>query len=122
MPVRCLIVDDSPPFLEAAAALLEREGLEVVGLVSNSADALAKTKELRPDVVLVDIMLGPESGFDLARHLDAAGTDASVILISTHAQSDFEDLLDVTPSAGFVPKSELSAAVIERLASAPRDT
>jgi DNA-binding NarL/FixJ family response regulator len=121
-----VIVDDNASFLRAAAALLERQGLIVAGLASNGADALARARELRPDVVLLDIALGDESGFDVARRMVAADPGgAKVILISTHAEADFADLIDATPAAGFVPKAELSADAIQRLAvrpNAPRGT
>ena len=120
MPLRCLIVDDNASFLEAAAHILQREGLTVVGAASSIADALTKARELRPDVILVDIMLGQESGFDLARRLAEADVgDPSVILISTHAEADFEDLIEEAPAAGFMPKSQLSASMIRRLVDAP---
>lgn len=113
---RCLIVDDNAAFLDAAAALLEREGVTVVGVASASADALAQAQELRPDVVLLDIMLGHESGFDVARRLaDTDSADIAVILISTHAEADFADLIEEAPVAGFMPKSELSASAIRRV-------
>ncbi len=114
--MRCLLVDDSPSFLDAASTLLERQGLNVCGTASTTAEGLRQAAELRPDVVLVDISLGSESGLDLARRLAGAAPRARVILISTHAEADFADLLEQTPSAGFVPKSELSANVIRRLA------
>ena len=69
MALRCLIVDDSAPFLEAASKFLEREGITIAGVASTSADALERAQELRPDVALVDIDLGEESGFDLARQI-----------------------------------------------------
>jgi DNA-binding NarL/FixJ family response regulator len=119
VPQRCLIVDDNSAFLEAAASLLEREGLAVVGVASCSAEALRRTEELHPDVVLVDIVLGRESGFELALRL--AKTDSSpcpVILISTHAEADFADLIAESRVAGFLPKSELSASAIRQLAGA----
>lgn len=116
MPLRCLIVDDNASFRDAAAKLLERQGLTVVGLASNAADALRGARELRPDAVLVDIFLGHESGFDLARELaGGGGAGPAVILISTHAEADFAALIEETPAAGFVPKSDLSAEAIERL-------
>jgi Response regulator receiver domain len=68
MPLRCLIVDDNASFLDAAAGLLEREGMAIAG-VASAAEALRKAGELRPDIVLVDIMLGRESGIDLAHRL-----------------------------------------------------
>ena len=114
--LRCLIVDDSVAFLDAAAALLEREGVTVVGVASASADALARAQDLRPDVVLLDIMLGHESGFDVARRLARTeSADIAVILISTHAEADFADLIEEAPVAGFMPKSELSANAIRRV-------
>ena len=116
MSLRCLIVDDNPSFLEAASTLLARQGLAVAGVASNAADALRLARELRPDVVLVDIMLGGESGFDVARQVAAGdGSSPTVILVSTHAQTDFADLIDEAPAAGFISKSELSADVIRRL-------
>jgi DNA-binding NarL/FixJ family response regulator len=116
VPRRCLIVDDNAAFRNAAAKLLERQGLTVVGLASNVADALRGARELRPDAVLVDIFLGHESGFDLARELaGSGGAGPTVILISTHAEADFAALIEETPAAGFLPKSELSAEAIERL-------
>jgi CheY-like chemotaxis protein len=114
MPLRCLIVDDNASFLEEAAALLRREGLVVAGSASNMA--LERARELRPDVALVDILLGSESGFEVARRLvEADGGTLSVILISTHAEGDFADLIEEAPVAGFVPKSELSRSAIGRL-------
>ena len=124
--IRCLIVDDSVSFLEAATRLLEREGLEVAGVAHTIEEALQQARDLKPNVVLVDVSLGPESGFDLARRLAETNTRAdsraTVILISTHARSDFAYLIDETPAAGFVPKSELSAAAIRQYVSEPQGT
>ncbi len=117
MPDRVLIVDDSRSFLEAASALLEREGLTVVGIASSSAEAVGHAETLRPDVVLVDVFLGGESGLELARRLveDGPSDGPTVILISTHAEADFADLIAASPAAGFLPKVELSASSIRRI-------
>jgi DNA-binding NarL/FixJ family response regulator len=113
MAVRCLIVDDNRSFLEAARTLLEREGLTIAGLASTSAEALRAAETLRPDVVLVDVSLGEESGLELARRLVADGArGVTVILISTCSEADLADLVDLSPAAGFLSKSELSADAI----------
>jgi DNA-binding NarL/FixJ family response regulator len=113
MTIQCLIVDDSREFLEAAQTLLEREGLTIAGVASTSAEALRKTDTLRPDVVLVDVSLGDESGIELARRLVAGPAhDARVILISTRSEAELADLIAMSPAAGFLPKSELSADAI----------
>ena len=76
--MRCLIVDDSADFVDAARGWLECEGITVVGVASTSADALRLFEELRPDVTLVDINLGGESGFDVAEQLHQAGGPSPV--------------------------------------------
>ena len=120
MPLRCMIVDDSEAFLEAASLLLEREGVTVVGVALSIVEALREARALRPDVILVDIGLGDESGFDLARLLAQDGQDgrdgnAEVILISARAEIDYAELIAESPAAGFLAKSELSARAIDRL-------
>ena len=117
MPPRYLLVDDNATFLETASVFLEREGLTVVGMASSIAEALRQARALRPDVILVDIELGDESGFDLARLLaqDGQGGGAEVILISTHAEADYSGLIAESPAAGFLAKSELSARRISRI-------
>ena len=117
MPLRCLLVDDSDAFLEAARVLLQREGVTVVGVASNSAEALRQARALRPDVILVDVGLGDESGFDVARLLakDGHGGGAQVILISARAETDYTELIAESPAAGFLAKSELSARGIGRI-------
>jgi two-component system, NarL family, nitrate/nitrite response regulator NarL len=114
MALDVLIVDDSQPFLDAARDLLEQQGLRVVGLASTSAEAMRRSAELRPDVVLIDIMLAGESGFELARQLSARD-GAALILISTHSRAEFADPIAESPAAGFLPKSELSADAILRI-------
>jgi DNA-binding NarL/FixJ family response regulator len=117
MPLRCLMVDDSDAFLETAGALLDREGVTVVGVASSTAEALWQARALQPDVILVDIGLGDESGFDLARLLvrDGQGGSAKVILISTRDEADYMELIAESPAAGFLAKSELSARGIGRI-------
>jgi DNA-binding NarL/FixJ family response regulator len=122
MALRCFIVDDSPQFLEAARALLQREGLSVVGVASTTADAVRGVQDLEPDVMLIDVNLGNESGLDLARRIqDETGLDSSrVILISTRTEDDLADLITAAPAAAFLPKMRLSAGAIhEILGDAP---
>lgn len=97
--------------------LLEAQGMEVVGGASSPDEALAQIAELRPEVALIDIDLGRESGLVLARrvHDEAADAVPKVILISTRDPSDFADLIEATPAVGFLSKTELSAAAIRRL-------
>ena len=119
MTLRCVIVDDSPALLRAASDLLEGQGIAVAGVAATGDEALCLLERLEPDVMLVDIDLGRESGFELARRLAQAG--ARSVLISTHEEADFADLIAASPAIGFLPKSDLSATAIQRLLARAQD-
>lgn len=114
MVVRCIIVDDNSEFLHAARALLEDQGISVIGIASTAAEAYRAYSELKPDVILLDVQLGDETGFDVARIL-AGRADLGqppVILISAHPADEFEDMIASTPALSFLPKEYLSATAI----------
>jgi DNA-binding NarL/FixJ family response regulator len=113
MPLQCIIVDDNEPFLKVARRTLERQGMAVVGVAANGVEALRQARELRPDVVLVDISLGAESGFDVGRQITPHVR--SVILISSQDADDYAELIADSPAVGFLSKAELSADAIQRL-------
>ena len=77
---------------------------------------------MRPEVALVDIDLGADSGFDLARRLadDVDGNSPRVILVSTHDEREFVKLIESSPAVGFLAKTELSAERIYRAARPSR--
>jgi CheY-like chemotaxis protein len=114
MSARCLIVDDNRDFLRVASELLEHAGIAVAGLASTSAQASRACRELHPDVVLIDIDLGDESGLDLARHLvGRPGPDQPrVILTSAYSADDFTDMIADLPDVSFLPKAALSGPAV----------
>jgi CheY-like chemotaxis protein len=118
----CLVVDDNARFLEAVRDLLEREGIVVDG-ASTGAEALQRFDELRPDVTLVDIDLGQESGFDVAQQIAAAsdGERAKVILISAYAETDFGDMVATSAAVGFLPKHRVSGSAIREILGSTGD-
>jgi DNA-binding NarL/FixJ family response regulator len=115
--LRCLIVDDNELFLDGARSLLSREGFDVVGVALNSADALRLIESTKPDVILVDVELGDENGFELAERISGnSGAHSHVILVSTHSEEDLAQLIEASPALGFIPKTHLSAAaIVEKL-------
>jgi two-component system, NarL family, nitrate/nitrite response regulator NarL len=126
MGLRCLLVDDDARFVASAKVLLEREGIEV-DIVSTGAQAVHRAGELRPDVVLLDIELGEESGFEVAREIHASWPTVGssqdgprIILISTYSEADFGRLVDASPVLGFIDKSSLSARAVRELLEGPR--
>ena len=115
MSRRCLIVDDNAGYLSEARALLQRQGMRVVGIASTGGDALAIAASEGLDVALVDVDLGTESGLDVARALAMSDEAVPVILISAYSEKDLRELLDDSPAVGFLEKSILSRAAIDGL-------
>ena len=115
MSRRCLIVDDNAGDLSEARALLQRQGMRVVGIASTGGDALAIAASEGLDVALVDVDLGTESGLDVARALAKSDEAVPVILISAYSEKDLRELLDDSPAVGFLEKSILSRAAIDGL-------
>ncbi len=110
-----LIVDDHPSFRQQARALLESEGLTVIGEADDGATALRAVRELRPDVVLLDIGLPDIDGFAIAERLAAEGSPPRVVLISSREAATYGPRLALSRVMGFIQKDDLSAAALAAL-------
>jgi DNA-binding NarL/FixJ family response regulator len=108
--MRVLVVDDHPSFRRLASRLLSDAGFAVVGEAADAAGALREAERLRPDIVLLDIVLPDRSGLAVARELVLAGEAPRVVLISSRGRSDFGDSFEWPPGCSFLPKHELTAA------------
>ncbi|MEU9832707.1 response regulator [Streptosporangium sp. NPDC048047] len=127
MVLRCLVVDDDDRFLTLAREILEGGGITVAGTARAGAEALRLFADLAPDVVLVDVHLGPERGIDVARLLADAGGGAGpgnravVILVSVYGEEDLAGLASAGPVTAFLPKADLSAQAVRAVVAARRD-
>ena len=110
-----LIVDDHAGFRQAARALLECDGYEVVGEAVDAASGLDECRRLRPALVLLDVGLPDANGLDLAGRLTAEANPPAVVLISSRDRSDLGPFVEHTGARGFITKAELSAEALERI-------
>jgi DNA-binding NarL/FixJ family response regulator len=107
-----LIVDDHPAFRQAARAILEAEGYDVVGEAVNGTEAFEAVERLRPDLVLLDIGLPDLDGIEVAGRLTTADRSLAVVLTSSRDACDYRPRLESSGARGFIPKGELSGAAV----------
>jgi DNA-binding NarL/FixJ family response regulator len=108
-----LIVDDQPSFRRAARELLEARGYAVVAEAVCSVTALEALARLQPDAVLLDVRLGPESGFDIARALTRARPGLAVLLVSADVPQACLARVYECGARGFLLKPRLIDADLE---------
>jgi CheY-like chemotaxis protein len=115
MAATVLVVDDHPSFRRFARRLLETAGFAVVEEAGDGASALAAARDLRPDVVLLDVLLPDTTGFELAETLSVDPTGPVVVLTSSRSAGDFEVSLARSSARGFIAKRDLTAAAFAAL-------
>jgi CheY-like chemotaxis protein len=112
---RVLIVDDHPSFRRFARRLLEAAGFAVIEEAGDGAAALATARALRPDVVLLDVLLPDMTGFEVAEALSSEPTGPVVVLTSSRSADDFGGSLALSTAHGFLAKRDLTAAAFAAL-------
>ena len=112
---RVLIVDDHPSFRASARTLLEAEGFDVVGEAETGVAALRAVKELRPELVLLDIQLPDFDGFEVAARLGKLDDPPEIVLTSSRDDCDYGRCIADSGARGFVPKAELSGSALAAL-------
>jgi DNA-binding NarL/FixJ family response regulator len=114
--VRVLIVDDQPPFREASRMVVEMtDGFEVSGEAENGEQAIALVKELKPDLVLMDVQMPGIDGIETTRRITSIPNPPVVIVMSTHESGDYVDVALAAGAVGFIPKSQFGLDTLDEM-------
>jgi len=111
-PIRVLMVDGSAHFADSARRFLSMyPGVEFVGHCSTAQDALEKSRQLLPDLVLLDLALRGTNTFDIARQMKAVHPRGRVVLLGLHDNVHYERAADRAGADAFVPKWDFASRV-----------
>jgi DNA-binding NarL/FixJ family response regulator len=119
--VRVLVVDDQEPYRRAMQAVVDAtSGFAVVGTAASGEDSIEAARELRPDLVLMDLNLPGIDGVEATRRILAGGNGTVVVLLSTYDRDDVD--LAGSGASEYVPKGAFGPdRLIEAWASAHGD-
>jgi len=115
MDARVLIVDDHAAFRSVARRVLVADGFAVIGEAADAAAGLRAARDLRPDLVLLDIQLPDGDGFAVAAELAAEPDPPAVVLVSSRSRSDYGTRVDDSSALGFIAKSDISGDAVRLL-------
>ena len=117
--VRILIVDDHDALRRAIRGLLEsRREFEICGEAKDGLEALEKVAELKPDVVVLNVIMPVMDGFEAARKIRAVSPQSRIVMLSSHKD---QQLLEEARNVGavcYVPKSDAERELIEAVKAA----
>lgn len=119
--VRVLLADDHLILKEGIRALLEKEeDIEVVGEASEGEEAVARTRELLPDVVVMDIAMPKMNGLEAADQIRTAMPSVKVLILTMHEDEQYLAGMLKAGAAGYVVKTAASADLVSAIRAVHR--
>lgn len=120
VPMRILIVDDHELFRDGIASLLATRDFEVVGQASDGAEAVAMTRDLKPEMVIMDVRMPRMGGLEATRLIKAEQPDVRVVMLTV--SDDEDDLFEALKAGaqGYLLKKLKSDVFFEFIESAVR--
>jgi DNA-binding NarL/FixJ family response regulator len=110
--VKILLADDHRMMREGLRALLEKEGLEVIGEAENGREAVEMTRTLRPDVVVMDISMPDLNGIDATKRISAELPGCKVVALSMNSDSRYVRAMFAAGAAGYLVKNTASSELV----------
>lgn len=111
-----MVVDDHPLFREGLKSIIGRiTRYKVVGEAGNGREALKLVKELKPDLVLVDMSLPDQTGIELTRKILELSSTIRIVIVSMHSKADYIFKAFQAGATGYVVKESASEKLLQAI-------
>ena len=115
-PIKILLVDDHAMFRAGIRALIEAEGrMEVIGEASSGDEAVDRVRELKPDLVIMDLAMPGSNGLEATRRISALGLDTSVLVLTVHAEEEYLVPVVEAGASGYLTKTSADTDLLEAI-------
>jgi DNA-binding NarL/FixJ family response regulator len=114
-PIRILIADDHESIRRGLRSALTAAGWEVCADVVNGKDAVERTAELKPDLIILDISMPVLSGLDAARLIRRADPKAKIVIFTMHESQQMRDEISRIGAQGHAVKSAPMKQLLETI-------
>ena len=115
-PIKILLVDDHAMFRAGIRALIEAEGrMTVIGEASSGDEAVDRVRELKPDLVVMDLAMPGSNGLEATRRISALGLDTSVLVLTVHAEEEYLVPVVEAGASGYLTKTSADTDLLEAI-------
>lgn len=123
VPCQVLIVDDHPAVREGLALCInQQEDLQVCGEATNSQEALQQIKSAKPDVVVIDLGLGKDSGLALVKRITSERLPVNILVWSAHPDSLYAERALAAGALGYINKALTTGQMLKAIRSVRNGT
>lgn len=114
--IRTLIVDDNPGFRRRVKDFLAQSELcDVIGEATNGKEALIKTKDLKPALVLMDVRMGVMDGLIATQQLKDEFPEVKIIILSKYDLHEYREAARIRGASGYVVKMNMVEDLLESI-------
>ena len=117
--IKVLIADDNAKFIQTVKSFLANEqDIEIVGNAGNGKEAISKAKELKPDIILMDVRMPEMNGFKSTSSIKQIMPEVKIIILTIYDIDEYRKAAITSGASGFVVKNVIKDELVQTIREA----